>query len=173
MKVDNWILWVPYDGTNWKPENKKKVEGSGVEVNAKTKWELTEGGVEIGGMFAFNETVQVEGVSETDPANGYQLAYTPKHRLNFFSKFNYKHYWVALNGNFTGERNGIDVRAERIHSYFLVDFNIGRRIQISQNNLSIEARVFNLFDVDYQNVNRYAMPGRNFLLSVIFLYKSN
>ena len=40
MKIDDWIMWIPY-GTNWKPVNKKKVEASGIEINTKLKWEFS------------------------------------------------------------------------------------------------------------------------------------
>ena len=83
MIVDDWIIWVPY-GTNWKPENKRKVEASGIELNTKLRWELPASSLELGGMYAYNRSVLVEGISENDPAVGHQLAYTPRHRAVLF-----------------------------------------------------------------------------------------
>lgn len=167
MKIDDWIMWVPY-GVVWVPENKKKVEGSGVELNSKLRIKLNQGDIEIGGMYAYNKTVLLEGAYENDPAIGYQLPYTPKHRAVLFANFIYKKYRFSINNNYTGERNGIDVRNEKVDEFLVTNVGLSKNFSLGNHLLSVEGKVLNLFDIEYQNINRYAMPGRNYLLSINF-----
>ena len=167
MKIDDWIMWVPY-GPIWVPENKKKVKGSGVELSSKLIIDLNQGNIEVGGMYAFNKSVLLEGAYENDPAIGYQLPYTPKHRVVLYTNFMYKKYRISIHSNYTGERNGIDVRSEKVDGFLLTDISLSRNFSMWNQLLSIEGKVINLFDIEYQNINRYAMPGRNYLLSINF-----
>lgn len=171
MKIDDWIMWVP-NGSVWMPENKKKVEGSGVELSAKINMDMNQWSFDLGGMYAFNNSVLLEGVSEDDPAVGYQLPYTPQHRAVLFASMNYKNYRLSINNTYTGKRNGIDVRSEKVDGYLVTDIGLSKRISLGKQLLTLEGKVLNLFDVEYQNVNQYAMPGRNYLISIIFFIKN-
>jgi iron complex outermembrane receptor protein len=167
MIVDDWIAWRPTGGL-WRPFNLKKVASSGIEVNSKYRQKHARGYLEFGGMYAFNQATLLEGISADDPAVGYQLPYTPEHRALVFINLILGNYRFSINNNFTGERFGIDVVNERIEAFFLTDMTLGRNFKLGKQTLSIEGQVRNLFDTDYQNVNRYAMPGRNYLMSINF-----
>ena len=69
--------------------------------------------------------------------------------------------------SFTGERSGID-QNETIDGYVVTDIDLGRNFSFGKHQFSIEGKVLNVFNVDYQNVARYAMPGRNYLISINF-----
>jgi len=166
MIVDDWIMWVPY-GNNWKPENKRKVEASGVELNTKLSWEFRSSSLELGGMYAYNRSVLVKGISEDDPGIGNQLAYTPRHRAVLFATYILKDYHFSVVNNFTGERNGID-QNETIDGFLITDIEFGKHFILGKQLFSIEGKVLNAFNEEYQNVARYAMPGRNYLLSINF-----
>ena len=164
MKIDDWIMWVP-DGTNWKPENKKKVEATGIELNTKLKWDFSRASLELGGMYAYNKAILLEGVSADDANLGNQLPYTPMHRGVLFAKYTFKNYQLSMVNSFTGKRIGLD-QNEIIDGFAVADLDLGRNINLGKHLFSIEGKVLNVFDVDYQNVARYAMPGRNYLLSI-------
>lgn len=166
MKIDDWIMWIPY-GTNWKPVNKKKVEASGIEFNTKLKWEFSRSTLEIGGMYAYNKTILLQGVSEDDPNVGNQLAYTPKNRAVLYANYAHKKYQLSMVNSFTGERNGLD-QSEKIDGYMTTDIDLGRSFDVGKHLFSIEGKILNVFDIEYQNVARYAMPGRNYLISMNF-----
>lgn len=166
MEIDDWIMWVPY-GLNWKPENKKKVEASGIELNTKLKWEFPHSSMALGGMYAYNRSILLEGISGDDPAVGNQLAYTPEHRAVLIANLMYKKYRFSISNSFTGERNGLD-KNEKLDGFAVTNIDLGRNITLGKHLISIEGKVLNVFDIDYQNVARYAMPGRNYLISMKF-----
>ncbi|MDZ7604249.1 MAG: hypothetical protein U5K79_01395 [Cyclobacteriaceae bacterium] len=49
-----------------------------------------------------------------------------------------------------------------------MDITAAKNISLGKNTLSLEAQVLNVLDADYQNVESYAMPGRNYLISINF-----
>ncbi|MDZ7604248.1 MAG: TonB-dependent receptor [Cyclobacteriaceae bacterium] len=94
-------------GSIWRPFNLKEVQASGIEFTGKYKRELAGGSLGIGGMYAFNNSTLLEGISEDDPSVGYQLPYTPKHRAVVFADLMIKSYRFSMNNAFTGMRYGI------------------------------------------------------------------
>jgi iron complex outermembrane receptor protein len=166
MIVDDWIMWVPY-GNNWKPENKKKVEASGVEFTTKLSWEFPSSSLELGGMYAYSRSVLLKGISDDDPAIGNQLPYTPRHRGVLFATYLFKKYHFSVINNFTGERNGMD-QNEIVDGFLITDIEFARNFKLGRQLFSIEGKILNAFNEEYQNVARYAMPGRNYLMSINF-----
>lgn len=144
------------------------MEATGIELNTKLGWSFLVSSLELGGMYAYNRSVLLEGISEDDPAVGYQLPYSPKHRAVLFANFTYKKYRISMANSFTGARNGIDVRNEKMEGFVTTDIGLSRNITFGKHLFSIEGKVLNVFDIAYQNVNRYAMPGRNYLMSINF-----
>ncbi len=165
MNIDDWIAWKP-SGDLWRPFNLKEVTSSGIEIQAKYQHQINSIHFEIGGMYAYNKAILLRGISENDPAVGHQLPYTPKHRWTVFGNIKYRNYQLSLNSRFTGDRRGIDVINEQVNAFFLTDIHLVRNFSFGRHLLALEGQVLNLFDVDYQNVNRYAMPGRNYSLSI-------
>jgi vitamin B12 transporter len=167
MKIDDWIAWKPA-GNLWRPYNLKQVESSGIEFNGKWVKEWRKFELEFGGMYAYNRAILLKGISESDPAVGYQLPYTPIHRAVAFANLIYKSYRLSVNNNYTGKRRGIDVINESVDDFLLTDIHISKNIHLGKQLLAIEGQVLNVFDLEYQNVKRYAMPGRNYLISLNF-----
>ena len=167
MKIDDWIAWKPA-GNVWRPFNLKQVESSGIEVTGKIKQDFHSLNVELGGMYAYNKAILLKGISESDPAVGYQLPYTPRHRAVAYANLMYKSYSLSVNNNYTAPRLGIDVINETVDGFLLTDIHLSKNIQLGRQMLSIEGQVLNVFDLEYQNVKRYAMPGRNYLISINF-----
>lgn len=179
MLVDDWIIWKresyysPIKGkdvVDWRPDNLKKVEASGIEIDGKMNRKLNHGMVDVGLKYAYNKTILLVGAFENDPSVGEQLPYTPLHRMSLYGNFNYKNFHFNINNTYTGIRNGADVNTEKIDEFFLTDISLSRRFNFGNHIFSFEGQVRNVFDVEYQNVNRYAMPGRNYLLSINYIF---
>ncbi len=168
MKIEDWIAWKPA-GNLWRPFNLKEVEASGIELTGKWKKKWSRGEIGLRGMYAYNRTELLKGITEDDPSVGYQLPYTPKHRLTLNAQLSYHKFRLSINNNFTGKRYGVDVINEEIDEYIITNVSLGKTFSIGKHSMSLEGQVLNLLGTEYQNVNRYAMPGRNYLLSINFL----
>jgi vitamin B12 transporter len=167
MNIDDWIAWKPA-GSLWRPFNLKQVESSGLEFRGNVTQKFSDLDIEFGGMYAYNRAMLRKGISADDPAVGYQLPYTPVHRGGLYANIGYKDYRLSINNNFTGMRYGIDVLNEAVDRFLLTDIHLRKNIQLGQQLLSLEGQVLNVFDIEYQNVKRYAMPGRYYLMSINF-----
>jgi len=165
MNIDNWIAWKPA-GDLWRPFNLKEVASSGVEIQSKYQQIINSVQMELGGMYAYNKATLLKGITENDPAIGHQLPYTPEHRWNVFGNLIYRDYKFSINSQFTSSRLGIDVINEEVDAFFLTDIHLSKNFPFGRHLFAIEGRVLNVFDVNYQNVNRYAMPGRNYSLTI-------
>ncbi len=167
MLIDDWIAWKP-SGNVWRPYNLKQVQSSGLEVQSKFRNQYSAMTLEAGVMYAYNRATLLKGITESDPAVGYQLPYTPMHRAGVFGNLSYKGYSFSINNQFTGPRLGIDVINEKVHAFLLTDIQLAKQFSFGRQLFSLEGSMLNAFNVDYQNINRYAMPGRNYLLSIQF-----
>ncbi len=168
MKVDDWIAWKP-TGNLWRPYNLKKVGAGGIEANGKYKWQISHGFIQLRGMYAWNVTELLKGIAENDPAVGYQLPYTPRHRFGLGASVLWKKWHFSIDNTYTGTRTGIDVINEQLDDYLLTDLSVSHSFRLGQQAFSLQGQVLNVFDIEYQNVKRYAMPGTNYLLSINIL----
>jgi iron complex outermembrane receptor protein len=165
MIVDNWIAWQPAGGI-WRPYNLKMVRASGIEFAGNFEFTQSWGTIQLNGQFAYNQSILLEGINEDDPSVNSQLPYTPCYRGVFNGIVLYKSYRFGIVNYYVGERNGQDVLNETVDPYFLTNLNLSKNFPLGHHQISAELQVLNIFDLSYQNVNRYAMPGRNYLLSI-------
>lgn len=180
MLIDNWITWQPDrflsdrdgDGVtepvyDWRPFNLKKVEGSGVELML--RYDLSVNGLDLGihTQYALNRAILKESDREDDPSLGQQLPYTPAQRYTIGVNTAIKGYFANLINYYIGKRTGQDVINEVYPGYSLLNLTFGKNFHIKgPHALSGSFSINNLFDTRYQNVNKRAMPGRNYLLSI-------
>ena len=167
LVVDDWIAWKPAGGV-WRPYNLKKVQGTGVESSVSWAQALSKGQFKVRGMYAYNSTILLRGISDDDPAVGYQLPYTPRHRFGADVQYMQKSFSMLISNSYTGRRNGNDVINEQLPGYLLTDISLSEKVNLGQHAMAFEGKILNVFDVAYQNVNHYAMPGINHQLSINF-----
>ena len=67
-----------------------------------------------------------------------------------------------FNNRFTGERTDYSSE-EDMDSYFISDLKIIRNVN---DDTELKISINNLFDKDYEVVDGYPMPGRNFMVNL-------
>jgi iron complex outermembrane receptor protein len=180
MLIDNWIAWLPdhflsdRDGDgipepvyDWRPFNLKTVEASGVELMV--RYDLTINGFSLGAhaQYAYTRAVVKQSDRDDDPSLGKQLPYTPAQRYTLGLNGTKKGYFVNLTNYYIGKRTGQDVIGDIYPGYSLVNLVLGKNFHIKNSHLlSGSFTVKNLFNTQYENVYRRAMPGRNYLISI-------
>jgi len=102
-----------------------------------------------------------------DVASDEQLVDMPYHKANLSLKYNTKNGKIILNNRFVGERRDIvneyPYPVEISSSYFISDLKFSNTLN---DNLSLSVEINNIFDKNYQVINDYTMPGRNFMVNV-------
>jgi len=168
MSVDNWIAWLP-EGNLWRPHNMKEVSAKGIELFTRMDWKTFLGTASINGHYTYTRSVLVRGVDEKDPAAGYQLPYTPVHRAVLSGHLTYRLYRLSVVNQFTGMRRGQDVINDLQDPYFLTNIVVGKNLSLGGHTIVAQVQIRNVINTVYQNVRRYAMPGRNYLVSLRYV----
>ncbi|OFY39206.1 MAG: hypothetical protein A2X18_04085 [Bacteroidetes bacterium GWF2_40_14] len=162
--VKDWIRWLPA-GVIWRPQNIPEVLSRGAEAGARLTGRISDWNLSLNFSYAYTNIRMIEAVWTEDPAVGKQLAYQPKHSWRTTIKA--ERGALSLYGGlyFTGERTTIDI-FDILPSYLLTDVGAIYRFKVFGEAFTANGVVKNIFDVSYQNVKFYAMPGRNWQISL-------
>ncbi|MGQ8335692.1 TonB-dependent receptor [Sunxiuqinia sp. A32] len=162
MDIKNWIEWRNFGV--WQAQNLMEVVSKGIEFQSNTT--ITKGAIEynLRANYNYNPVEAVETNSQTG-VTGQQLIYVPKHMANAFLMMKYKEWQIYADGSYTGSRFSDDIGYE-LDSYFLTNCGFVRQLKINKHQFRLSLSINNLLDVNYQNERYYAMPGRNFRVSI-------
>jgi len=160
--VDNWIMWI--NKGEWVPVNERKVECMGGEFLSHINFKINTINVYYRLNYFFSSSILQE--SETEASNeGKQLAYTPRHNANSNISLAYNNYIFKTDFSYTGERHvtGYNKILER---YYLLNSSFSKEFSFNTYKLGIRLQVNNLLNKYYQSWEYYAMPGRNYNISL-------
>lgn len=88
------------------------------------------------------------------------LPYKPSHLLNFTTDLNYRDLYFNLTGKYVSKIDeDLFYKYEEPKAYLVVDSKISKRIS---DKFTVFFAVSNLFDVQYQELERTQAPNRNF-----------
>lgn len=165
LDIDNWIQWLPSTGSLWKPENKLKVQSKGLEFSIEDGFKISKIKFNVGINYSLNKVVLVKDYKNSQSKElGKQLIYTPEHLSNSFMSIDYKRFILSCSASYTGTR--FTESYKPLEDYVLVNTSIGKTLMYKYHIFSVNFKVNNMLDKAYQNQERYAMPGRNFAISI-------
>jgi len=164
MDIKNWLEWRNDNGPI--PKNLEKVISKGVEIHADATFIIGGFVSSFAGNYTYNPSTKIEKEKPDQ-----QLIYIPKHMINAYYNFKYKDFSFMLDGNFIGERYYAYIsktiqKRDALDAYFLTNCILNYNFNVKKQNFVGALSVNNVFDVDYQNQNNYAMPGINFRVSL-------
>jgi len=167
MLIDDWVVWQDGNGGTT-PVNIKKVQSQGIEWSAKLSGQISSLKYSVLGNYSYSKSITKES-RLSDDYIGKQLIYTPLQKANISTVLNYKNLSGNLNWIYTGYRYySLSNEDDFLPSYQLVDLSLFKKIDLGDFNLEAGIKVYNLFDTQYQALRFYAMPGRNFRISINF-----
>ena len=157
-EVKDWIQWVPSPWRYWTPENVATVVAYGSEVHLKMNYFVNDWNFSVSGNYVYSHT--------TNKEDGFQLIYIPLHHANAYAEAKWKTWYLNYTMEYTGRRktqlDTEEVLAGRLYPYTLHHVAMGKQIR----KFTVEFRVNNITDVDYQAVLYRAMPGRSYEVSL-------
>ena len=171
--IDQWIIWIPGYRGYWEPVNIKRVLTKGVELSGNMKGQAGALEYRVAGTYALTQSVNYgDPLVWGDESYGKQLVYVPVHSGNALISVGYRGYYLtwqynAYSERFTTSSNDIS-RRDRLYPFFMNDITLGKQIPMMKNRLSLELRVHNLFNETYHSILYRPMPGRNFLMVLMF-----
>ena len=160
-EIDNWILWMNNSG-NWSPQNIKTGINKGFELSGETS--LIQGNSEffLRGNYSF-----IDSKSEENSANN-QVLYVPKQKINTTVSYSFKNFSICYTHNYFSERY-YDF-SKFLDAYFIEDVMFAYEHKMKENSVSISLKIANFTNSKYQIMTNYAMPLRNYLITIKYKF---
>ena len=171
--IDNWIVWVPSYKGYWEPNNINRVESKGVEFDLSLSGNIGGVGYKIAANYAYTSSVNYgDPLVWGDESYGKQLVYIPLHSGNLMVNISYHGFSATYQHNsyserFTTSSNDVTKR-DWLYPYFMNDLMFGKAFHIKKATLAAEFKIYNLFNETYHTVLYRPMPGRNYMLMLMF-----
>ena len=90
--------------------------------------------------------------------------YTPKHTANAHCSMQFKSWKCTISANYTGKR--LTESGKTLSGYCLTDLTAGKSFRAGKSIFDLTAEINNIFGTAYQNQENYAMPERNYKISI-------
>ena len=161
MSVDNWIIWLP-DNIIWRPQNIRHVHNSGLELNVSGNLKISNGHLFWNSAYSYTKATNLTQIDQYDRSINKQLPYVPYHQLTFSIGLKRSSWETSITSSYTGDRFTSTDNQDKLESFGLIDFRIGKSVEKIMVDLSID----NLFDTTYYHLPYRAMPGRNYRMGI-------
>ncbi len=171
--VNNWIVWIPSFKGYWQPMNISRVLAQGIEASLSAEKSIKNVYIRVSGNYAYNHARNYGDIDVWgEDSYGKQLVYIPLHSANALVNVTYRKFFVTYQFNYYSERyttstNDI-TRRDWLYPYFMSDVFVGKDFNFKNFDFSVELKIYNLLNESYHSVLYRPMPGRNFLLQLVF-----
>lgn len=170
--VDNWILWVPFNGAaSWMATNAKEIESHGFELASEWKCALSASSfLKFYGRYQLVSSKNTDVYGPDKTILGKQLFYTPKQTGTANVQYLFGKNRVSLNYSLTGSRfatadNQVD---GLLPAFYLFNFSLAKDVYYKSLKTAVEFSILNLFNSNYYVFENRPMPLRNYQISIKF-----
>lgn len=166
--IENWILWRATDNQFfYSASNIAKVWSRGFEprfslsfINQNVQWKFISG---------YDYILSTNQVPVTTPKIevGEQLLYTPVHQIFGQSSVQWNNFYCAYQMRFTGSSQGIN---ESVDPFTIGNIQLQYTYEVDKVKGTVFFHISNIWDTDYQIIERRPMPGINFQTGIKLLF---
>ncbi len=163
--IRDLIQWQPGDMSYWTPVNLRNVNTHGLETSIDISFKFFDADARITGYYSFTRARNaVSGDGNESP--GIQLIYVPENLVDIKFNLSVRNLIVSWTNDYTDRRYTTPDNSVFLPSYLLSNAAIGYKIKHRKNTLHLKFDIKNIFDVNYQAIAYYPMPGRSFCFSL-------
>ncbi len=172
-KVKNKIVAVPTKNLFvWSMQNVGTTNIYGFELILDANYSFSKNWKSsITGNYSYQRTIDV--TDKNSPTYKNQIAYIPLHTVNFDASLSYKKIGARFSNYFVSERYSLNenVIANRVDAFLLSDLTVFYRLILKDKySLKLQFTAKNIFNQSYAYIRSYAMPGRNYLISLHYAF---
>jgi iron complex outermembrane receptor protein len=170
-RVNDWIQWVPSEGSVWSPVNFREAQTQGAEMyvlcekftwNDRTRYRFET-------RWTLNDVFWTDSLSLQEQR---RMIYSPRFIGYQGASVQRGIHTASIGYRFVSERftDEANTPHRALEAYGLC--NVWYQATVKSNNLSfdISAGVDNVFDVAYETLRAYAMPGRVYRVGLTITY---
>ena len=158
---------VPASYSYWEADNVNNLLTTGLEASADLRYSVSGLSFRLNAGYTYKRQLWRTGIGNSSQG-GKQLVYTPANQINALFRLSWRNFCSSMNTGFTGKRFLTADNSQYLPPYTVSDINVG--FKINAGNACYEAgfTIENLFNASYQNIAWYPMPGRSYLLTLVF-----
>jgi vitamin B12 transporter len=172
-RMFDMIEWSPVQGNSsiWKPQNVKEVLARGLECSMNVKLKIGPVVITSANNYTYCHSTYEKPGSVMDQSPGKQLMYVPLNMFNGTLSLDFYKFKIGYNFTYLDKRYTSSDNQYFMPGYSLSNIIFGKTIDLKNFVLSLQVKINNLFNIDYQSVKNWPMPGRNYSLTVRFEFK--
>jgi iron complex outermembrane receptor protein len=160
--IKDMVQWRPGAYSYWTAENIRNVSSMGVETSLSAKYKLNKFVSVLDASYSY--TRAYDDVSDFVKN---QLMYVPENIANASWQFIYKTLYTSWKLNFTGNRFITADNTKSLPAYLLNGISSGYKIKIKDSIIDLNLNIDNLFNVYYQSIAYFPLPGRTYSLKLM------
>lgn len=168
--ISNMIQWHPGDFSYWEADNISNLVTTGLEAGININYIGSAFGALLNAGYSMTRAINTGLITDNTGSAAKQLAYIPLNQINALLRISWKQFYSIINTSYTGRRFLNVDNSQYLPQYSISDFNLGIRLNAGNTNYDMGFIIENIFDVNYQNIAYYPMPGRSYMFSVIFQF---
>jgi iron complex outermembrane receptor protein len=166
--IKDMILWHPGVYSYWTADNIQNVITAGGESSLSLDYVLNDLNAAMKAAYSFTRASSVGSKIENDVSEGKQLMYTPENQANASLKIGYKNMYLFWIANFTGKRFITVDNLKYLPGYLINNLSTGIKFKLKSSSVDVNFCIDNLFNIYYQSIAYYPLPGRSYLVKFLF-----
>ncbi len=164
--IKDMIQWSPGEFSYWTAGNIKNVRSSGIESTLTLNYSSEMFGAGLAANYSLTKATTASSGTPNDASVGKQLIYVPMNQGNGSLLVNYRILYSSWNITMTGKRYLTSDNSSSLPGFILNNLSSGVRFKLKSNTVDFNFQVNNIFDVNYQTVAYYPLPGRSYALKL-------
>jgi outer membrane cobalamin receptor len=163
--IKDMILWHS-EGNSLRVDNISMVKTTGFESSVSMTYSISKFSARLNAAYSYTRA--------TNLTTGKQLIYIPEHQLNSLLRLSYGNLYSSFDANYVGIRyltaDNSDYLSgsDYLPGYILNNIIAGVKFPVHDSSVDIQLNVENLFNITYQSIAQYPLPGRSYLIKILF-----
>lgn len=171
-KVYDKIVAVPREPFRWEMSNLGEVEIKGADVSAQAIWLISEN-LLLSSRFTYTFT-QAVNITKSEITSYYrhQIPYTAKNNGSILLGLTYKEWQLNYSYIYVGERYNMSENIPENYEqpWYSSDISGTKEFNMKNWKFRLGLEVNNLLNQNYSVIQNYAMPGRNYRVSLRIMF---
>jgi vitamin B12 transporter len=165
--IEDMIQWHPGEYTYWTADNIARVNSTGAESSVSLNYLLNNINASLRAGYSYTRAIASRSDIENDMAAGKQLLYVPENNANAILKVAYRNIYSSWTASMTGKRYITVDNSNYLPDYSINSLCAGIKFVMKNTSVDVNFDIDNIFNVYYQSIAYYPLPGRSFLLKVL------
>ena len=165
--IKDMIQWHQGEFSYWTPDNIANVKSTGGESSISLDYKRNHLNANLRASYSLTRSVSDGSMIENDNTTGKQLMYVPENQVKVLFRIGLKKIYSSWAADFTGKRYIYADNSKYLPCYFVNNITAGIKFKVKGSLIDMNFNIDNLFDINYQSIAYYPLPGRSFFLKIL------